>query len=181
MLGSLAMIFMTSNDIELKINLKSEFENLKHLIIITVITFTIILTFLFYYNIPLIASLILIYYLVFNLFPVLILHNNYEKHNRNKSLIFSENYLLFGNKQVIYEDILCINIYGTYQSINKNSAGILPYQSEYFYIEILNNKNEKLFLTSLYSTELENIFNKKLSPKNINRIIVSFPKIKNYR
>ena len=171
---------MTSNDIKLKINLKSEFEHLKHLIIITLITFTIIFTFLFYYDIPFIALLILIYYLVFNLFPVLILHNNYEKHNKNKPLIFSESYLLFENKKFMYDDIININIYGTHQSINKNSVGILPYQSEYLYIEILNNKNEKLILTSLYSTELEKIINKKISSKNINWIIVSFPKIKNY-
>ena len=91
---------MRNTDIEIKINIKSEFKNLKHLIINTVISFAFIFTFLFYYDIPLIPFMILVYYIIFNLLPVLILHNNHEKHNRNKNLKFSENYLIFGNKKI---------------------------------------------------------------------------------
>ena len=71
--------------------------------------------------------MILVYYIIFNLLPVLILHNNHEKHNRNKNLKFSENYLIFGNKKIWDNDIENINVYGTYQSINKNRNVMLSY------------------------------------------------------
>ncbi|MDP2453935.1 MULTISPECIES: hypothetical protein [unclassified Kaistella] len=166
-------------DIKLEINNKTEFHALQDLIIVTVIFFFLGLTVLFYAELPFLSLILLAFYLILYLAPVIILHSNYEKYNKNKNLTLQSDKLQFGNDVINYENIEKITVFGTYQSINKTSLSNLPYQCSYFYIEIEHKNMSKIYLTNLYSKDLIEIISNKIPSQIIKQKLTSFPLIKN--
>ena len=171
---------MTIADISLNINKKTEFQALQDLIIVTIIFLILSSIILFYADLPYLTLILLGFYIIFYLTPVMILHSNYEKYNKNKNLILQNEQLQLGNEIIEYKEIEKITAIGTYQSINKESLSKLPYQCAYFYIELTLKNQNKIYLTNLYSKDLIEIISSKIPNKTIEKKLTSFPLIKNY-
>ena len=166
--------------IKLKITHKTELQALQDLIIVTIIFFGLSAIVLFYAELPYLVLILLAFYAILFFTPVIILHSNYEKVNKNKDLIILNDKLEFGNEIIEYNNIEKIIAVGTYQSINKTSLSELPYQCAYFYIQIIHNNGKSIYLTNLYSKDLIQIVSNKIPNHIVEKKLTSFPLIKKY-
>lgn len=166
--------------IVLKVNLKTEFQALQDLLIASLIFIPTSLLMLFYFKYTIIFFSFFAFYFLFFFLPVIILHNNYEKYNKNKELVFMENKLIFDSKEIKIDEITKAKIVGTNQSINKYSYAKSAYEAAYFYIEINHKNGEKIYLTNLLSKNLKEIFEQNYPNIKLEKDITIYPLIKNY-
>ena len=171
---------MTALPITLKVNNRTEFFALQDLLISSLIFIGSALFMLFYLDAELIFYILIGFYFFLFFLPVIILHSNYEKYNKDKILIFEKDKIVFDNKVIELDKIVKSNIYGTYQSLNNQSSGKLPYQTAYFYVEIQDSENQKIYLTNLLSKDLIRLIQENYPSLELKKIINTYPKIKNY-
>ena len=112
---------MTALPITLKVNNRTEFFALQDLLISSLIFIGLALFMLFYLDAELIFYILIVFYFFLFFLPVIILHSNYEKYNKDKILIFEQNKIIFDSQIINTDEITNAKIYGTNQSINKYS------------------------------------------------------------
>lgn len=163
----------------LTVNLKTKFQALQDLLAASLIFISASLMMHFYFDYTLIFFCLFGFYFLFFFLPVIILHNNYEKYNEKKELIFKENKLIFDSKEIKIDEITKAKIVGTNQSINKYSYAKSAYETAYFYIEISLKNGEKIYLTNLLSKNLKEIFEQNYPSVKLEKDITIYPLIKN--
>jgi len=171
---------MTALPITLKVNNRTEFFALQDLVISTLIFIGSAIFILFYLDAESIFYILIGFYFFLYFLPVIVLHSNYKKYNKNKILILEKNSIVFDNKIIELDKIIKSNVYGTYQSLNNQSSGKLPYQTAYFYIEIVDSENQIMYLTNLLSKDLIRLIQENYPSLELKKIINTYPKIKNY-
>ena len=111
--------------------------------------------------------------------PVLILYQNYKKHNRNTILILKQNEMIINKETLSLKEIKMFNIHATYQHFSgNNGVTSLPYNDYFYYIEIVLNNEKKIYATSLLGYNLDKELQKKYPSILVKNVITSYPLIK---
>ncbi|MGU9938521.1 hypothetical protein ACNFNZ_08120 [Empedobacter brevis] len=127
-----------------------------------------------------ISSIILLFYFVFIILPVIILYNNYTSKTKNIFLVLKDDSLIINDKTIYINDIKNITINGTYQhfkGLGSGGVSTLPYNDSFFFLQIYVD-NQVYYISSLLSYDLDIILMKKYPNINYDKKINSFPLIK---
>lgn len=163
--------------VELKINNKAEFYVLQDLLIATLV-FVPLSLFMLYLNYELIFYSLIGFYLLLFFIPTIILHSNYEKINKNKIFILEPEKIIFDKTELTSKDITKVVVCGTHQAVNKQPITTKATYHNYFYIEITDKKDRKIYLTNLLTKNLIETFEEYFPNIQIEKKISSYPFIK---
>lgn len=165
--------------IELKINYKTEFKALTDLVVVSLLWIPASMIFVFILPSLLPFLAMIISYLILFFIPVIFLHSNYERENKNKILILGQGILNYGGKKIAENEIKEIKALGSGAALNLDNYARLAHMSGYYYIEIETYNDGKIFLTSLFSDKLLIYVESTFPNIKINKQKEFYPNIKN--
>ena len=139
---------------ELRINYKTELKAFTDLIVVSSlwIPASMIFVFILPSFLPFLAMIGS--YLILFFIPVIYLHTNYKRENKNKTLILGQGIVIYGGLKITENEINEITAIGSSTALNQDNFARLAHMSGYYYIEIKTYNDEKIFLTSLFSDKL---------------------------
>ncbi len=167
---------------------RNSIVNLPEVIRLLIIYFVINSTLLYIVNINLeddketiffIGYLLLSFYLLIFLLPVLILFFDYTQKTKNITLTLNKENIIINDKVILITEIKTVKIFATHQHFNLKYGGVttLPYNDSFYYMQ-LETAKDNYYLTSLLSYNLDKIFLEKYPEVIYLQVIKSFPLIK---